>query len=213
MDAIRIFPAGEIFHICNKSIAGYEIFRTQKLVERFINALSHYNNSNVEICLSRAVQNNVQFEHLMHPMGTAIVKVLAYCIMPDHYHVLVKTKLENELSLYMSKVENSYSRYFNKVHDRKGPLWQSTFRSAHILDNETLLHVHRYIHLNPTTAGLVDKPADWPWSSYQYFITNPTSLLNIYEISIRTIKSYQIFVEEHQEYQKKIKYIQKNFLD
>ena len=110
----------------------------------------------------------------------------------------------------MSDVENSFTRYFNIKFGRKGPLWQNSFKSVEIRSNEQLLHVSRYIHLNPTTNRLVDRPEDWIFSSYKDFITDK-KLLNDFmkEISIDDIDDYKKFVENNIEYQRDLKHIKK----
>lgn len=123
--------------------------------------------------------------------------------MPDHYHLLVKTLSENIVSKYIGTVENSYSHYFNLKYGRMGPLWQSRFRVVHITSNEQLLHVCRYIHLNPTTRRLVQRPEQWNYSSYRDFIDNPIVLRRyLKEISINNPMQYKKFVEDQIDYQK-----------
>ena len=142
-----------------------------------------------------------------------IFSLLAYCIMPDHYHLLVKIQSESMFSKYMSNLENSYSRYYNLLNNRRGPLWQSRFRAVLIKDDETLLHVHRYIHLNPTTAGLVERPEDWPWSSYSYFVTDIDAFSVHKEISMSSVSMYKKFVEDQINYQRTIKGIRRKLLE
>jgi len=142
-----------------------------------------------------------------------IFSLLAYCIMPDHYHLLVKLQSEYSFSKYMNNIENSYSRYFNTLNKRKGPLWQSQFRAVAIEDDETLLHVHRYIHLNPTTSGFVEKPEEWKWSSYNYFISEKQGLAEHKEISINSVDTYKKFVEDQINYQRTIKGIRRSLLE
>lgn len=132
--------------------------------------------------------------------------------MPDHYHLLIKMIVENALSKYINIIENSYSRYLNKKINRKGPLWQTRFKTVKIKNNEQLLHVSRYIHLNPTTSGLVKKPEDWGASSYHYFINGPF-LEKVPEISIRKIDNYKKFTEDQIDYQKKLKIIKRKLLE
>jgi len=98
--------------------------------------------------------------------------------MPDHYHFLLKIIKDNSFSKFIGDVENSFTRYFNIKFDWKGPLWQNSFKAVEIRSNEQLLHVSRYIHLNPTTSRLVDSPEDWIFSSYKDFITDKKLLNN-----------------------------------
>ena len=72
----------------------------------------------------------------------------------------------------MGDILNSYSRYFNTKQKRKGPLWEGRFENVLIKTDEQLLHLTRYIHLNPVTAYLVDQAKDWQASSYNEYLEN-----------------------------------------
>lgn len=206
------FSENEIFHIFNKSIAGYEIFKNLENGQEFINRLFYYNNHPDKRPYSLFKRKNKNFfcKNLLIPQKNNKVKFIAYNIMPDHYHLLIKILKENLLSKYISDVENSFTKFFNTKYKRKGPLWQSNFKAVRIKNNEQLLHVSRYIHLNPTTNNLVKKPEDWPLSSYKIYISQSKILKNIItEISIKNPKEYKKFVENQIDYQKKLKMIKK----
>lgn len=99
-----------------------------------------------------------------------LVGVIAYCCMPTHVHLILKQIKKSGISIFMSNVLNSYTRYFNIKMNRRGPLWESRFKSVMVTTDEQLLHLTRYIHLNPTTANLVNEPHDWDFSSYREFL-------------------------------------------
>jgi len=207
---------GEIFHICNKSIANYGIFNLAENGQQFINRLFYYNSNSYLETYSKFLRDNKNFicSNLLIPKENSKVKFLAYNIMPDHYHLLTKILKDNVFSKYISDVENSFSKYLNTKNERKGPLWQSRFKSIKINNNEQLLHVSRYIHLNPTTNNIVEKPEEWQFSSYREYISNPKILKKIItEISIKNPKTYQKFVENRIDYQRKLKLIKKLILE
>ncbi|MBI1863279.1 transposase [Candidatus Microgenomates bacterium] len=140
------------------------------------------------------------------------VKLLAYCLMPDHYHLLVKSSSLPLVSKYIGDIQNSYSRYVNISRKRKGPLWQSRFRRVRVMSDAQLAHVTRYIHLNPVTSYLCEKPQDWIYSSYRHYITNDQFFLTyLRELSFKTAKRYRHFVEDQIDYQRKLRLI-KNHL-
>jgi len=210
------FLKGEIYHVFNKSIANYEIFGSIEKSQQFINRLFYYNTSLAKDSFSKYIRKNKNYkcENLLLPQDFSYVKILAYCLMPDHYHLLVKILKDDVFSKLISDVENSFSRYLNTKQKRKGPLWQSNFKAVRIKNNEQLLHVSRYIHLNPTTANLVADPKDWRFSSYRDYINNRKILKEILkEISISDRKKYKIFVENNKDYQKKLKIIKKLIFD
>jgi REP-associated tyrosine transposase len=89
---------------------------------------------------------------------------LAYCLMPNHYHLVVRTR-EPDLSRGMRHVNGVYAQRFNRRHDRVGHVFQGRFGSTLIQADEHLLAAIRYVVRNPVRAGLVSRVVDWPWSS------------------------------------------------
>ncbi len=211
---MKKFYLNNIYHVFNKSIANYPIFKSDENSIRFLKTLDYYNNENIIINLSRFLENNSDFTpNLFKINENSLVKILGYCIMPDHYHILVKILKEECLSKYINNVENSYTRFFNLKFNRKGPLWQSRFKSVRIRSNEQLLHVSRYIHLNPTTSSLVKKPEEWQFSSYQFYLNNKIIKEYLKEISTNNSLDYKKFCENNIDYQRKLKIIKKLIFD
>ena len=92
-----------------------------------------------------------------------------YCLMGNHYHLLIQTP-DSNLSKAMQWINVSYATYFNRKRDRQGHLFQGRFKAILIDADEYLKHLSRYIHLNPVRAKLVASPSEYQWSSYQAFI-------------------------------------------
>ena len=115
-------------------------------------------------------------------------------------------KSENTLQPAVNeKVLKSYSKYFNKKYKRKGPLWETRFKNVHVDTDEQLLHLTRYIHLNPVTALLVKKPEDWNFSSYkEYLRESPRKICEFEEFIPIEKNEYKLFVEERIDYQKEL---------
>ena len=101
--------------------------------------------------------------------------LLAYCLMGNHFHLLVKSKMKY-LSEAMKRLEVSYARYFNEKYERTGTLFQGRFGSEPIRSDEQFLAALRYIHLNPQKAGIAPFN-DYAWSSYREYTGN-ASLAN-----------------------------------
>ncbi|MEX1052724.1 MAG: transposase [Patescibacteria group bacterium] len=217
MNKKRVFDKGKIFHICNKSIANYGIFKDKINSIRFIKALFYYNNVKNKRKLSNYFKLKKLKEKEYNLLNLRVenkFKCLAYCIMPDHYHLLIKVLTDYSLSKYISDAENSFSRYFNIKFKRKGPIWQSRFRSVEVKTDEQLLHVSRYIHLNPVTDYLVERPEDWPLSSYRDYIYNSYYLKELFsEITITNSEQYKKFCEDQIDYQRNLKKIKKLLLE
>lgn len=209
------FNQGAFFHVFNKSIAGFGIFKDPMNCQRFIYTLDYYNNLCVKEKLSNVIRSNkYHYENLIYVRDNQKVKTLCFNIMPTHYHLVLKVNKDNILSKYIGDVENSYTRFFNQKFDRKGPLWQSRFKAVRIETEEQLLHVTRYVHLNAVTSRLVNLPEDWQFSSYKDFISNKIILKEIItEISISDPNQYKKFVENNIDYQRKLHLIKKIIIE
>lgn len=90
----------------------------------------------------------------------------AYCLMGNHYHLLLET-LDANLSLGMRQLNGMYTQRFNRRHDRTGHVFQGRFKAVLVEKEAYLLELCRYVVLNPVRAGVAESPADWPWSSYR----------------------------------------------
>ncbi len=96
--------------------------------------------------------------------------LLAYCLMPNHYHFLLKQLSDKPLSQFIGSIFNSYVQSLNIQEERKGPLFEGRFKHVMIDKEEYLVHLCRYIHLNPVKANLVKSPEEWPFSNYMEWI-------------------------------------------
>jgi putative transposase len=133
--------AGGIYHVTARGNAREDIFRDEFDYVAFLRGLS----ATVE-----------RYRWRCH----------AYCLVPNHYHLLIETP-EPNLSRGMLWLNGSYARRFNGRHERVGHVFQGPYRAELLEREEHLLEVCRYIALNPVRAGLCDDPASWPWSSYR----------------------------------------------
>jgi REP element-mobilizing transposase RayT len=107
-----------------------------------------------------------QFQHYLVEDTLA---VLAYCLMPNHYHFLVCLR-SHHLSEHMQAFSLSYTKAINRRCGRCGSLFQGRFRAIGVDSDRYLLHLTRYIHLNPVKAGFVECPEDWEFSSYREYV-------------------------------------------
>ncbi len=93
------------------------------------------------------------------------VSVVAYCLMPTHYHFLLEAE-RMQAGRFIQRLFNSYTQALNKMHSRTGTLFEGRAKFKLIQTDEYLLQLARYIHLNPVEAGLVRAPLDWEFSNY-----------------------------------------------
>jgi REP element-mobilizing transposase RayT len=109
-------------------------------------------------------------QYLMGESQTSVwTDVVAYCLMPNHFHLLVCPR-DDELSRRMQRFSISYTKAMNKRYERSGALFEGQFQAVHVDGDEYLLHLSRYIHLNPVEAGLCARPEDWEFSSYRDYV-------------------------------------------
>lgn len=104
---------------------------------------------------------------------TKRVAVLAYCLMPNHFHFLIKQLRSSGISDFISDITNSYTKYFNTKYERLGYLFQGNFKAKEISDENSLLQVSRYIHLNPVKSTKVNwkkEIENYPYTSYKNWI-------------------------------------------
>lgn len=199
---------GEVYPIYTKSIARYKIFNTAHDFERMRLLLCLCRREGRRQRLSwliKAGSSRIQEAIEEERVGPRKVQLIAYCIMQTHIHLLLRQIVFNGISTYMNCVLNSYTRFFNTKYNRKGPLWESRFQDRHIATSEDVLHLTRYIHLNPVTASLATKPGDWRYSSYdEYFSVeaNKKGICEFRDLIDLSQNQYKKFVTDRRGYRR-----------
>jgi len=216
---VRIFPivTDEVHHVFSKSIAGFKVFRNDREYERMKKSLKFYKTENPRLRFSAFLElkNKNDFQKKRFSDNDNLVKIVAYCFMPTHFHLVLKQIKDDGISIFMRRILNSYAKYFNIKTERKGPLWESRFKNIAIYTDEILLHVTRYIHLNPVTGYLVARSDDWLFSSYKEFseqVGEDEKICDFSELIDIKPKGYRKFVDSNIDYQRKLAYIKKYFL-
>ena len=98
-------------------------------------------------------------------LKTSSCKLMAYCLMPNHIHLMLLPEKQDDLSNLLHRISFRYAMYFNSSSGRKGSLWESRYFSSVIVDDIYMWRAAKYICLNPVRAGIVDDPCDYHWSS------------------------------------------------
>ena len=171
----KLYP-GYFYHIYNRVVDNNLLFREWKNYDFFLDKIKKYLLPEAEI--------------------------LAFCLMPNHYHLLIKLT-NQDYSKAMQKLALSYVVAYNRIYSRKGRLFSSPYQRIHIKNPMYLLELSRYIHLNPIKAGLSKTPLDWKYSSCAEFVglkaadfINPTYILDILSDDLSST-----LAEQHQAYQ------------
>ena len=204
---------GQYYHIISRSIVKYEIFNDKINCDRFIKIMDLYRYLEFAYKYSNflVLNKNLQQDYIESTRKNSpqFVDIIAYCLMPTHLHLLLKQNVEDGIVKYLTRLLNSYTRYFNLHQHRKGPLWEGRFKNILVKNDEQLLHLTRYIHLNPVSAGLVNKPEDWKFSSYHEYLGKDSVLCEWKDIIDLDSKKYKEFVNDRISYQKELSKIKR----
>ncbi len=138
------FSEGEYYHVYNRGVDRRTIFTKHPDYKRFLRML--YLCNSTKSVIYRDVQN---LPLCKIKRGEQLVAIGAYCLMPNHFHLLLTPLVENGISQFILKLQTGYSSYFNKKHERKGSLVEQKFRASHADTDEYLKYLYAYIHLNP----------------------------------------------------------------
>jgi len=217
----------ETYHIFTRSIADFKVFNKSSDYVQLQRLMKYYQFQNdlrfsdfVELELVGAEGFNKAIE-IVSKDKERLVQIIAYCLMQTHIHLILKQLSENGISRFMKDLLISYTRTFNLIHKRKGPLWESRFQSVLVDSDEQLLHLTRYVHLNPVTARLIDNPEDWKFSSYNEYIGNDNNNANNNNAKICQFDdlldvkptSYRKFVNDRISYQRELAKIKSTMID
>lgn len=186
------FANGEIYHITTRAIDDNLIFKNINDYYRGIFSIYEFNNANPvsifrrrkERSKEKAVRRPTSYELLFDDKRDKLAEIMAFCLMPNHIHLLVKQTNNQGINKFMVKLGSGYGRYFNQKYTRKGYVFQNRFNSVHIKNDNQLKVVFTYIHTNPISLiqpkwkeiGIADPQKvinfleDYKWSSYQDYI-------------------------------------------
>ena len=201
------------YHIYNRGVEKRTIFLDKHDYNRFLKILYYYQFGSPKPSFSQFKR----FKHSLLEENSQLIEFNCYALMPNHFHFCVRQLTNNGIHDSLRKTFDSYTRYFNKKYKRVGPLFQGQFQSKMITSEEQLLHLSRYIHLNPCSAEFVSNPEDYKYSSYKEFINYPESsgLCNPKPLLLffKDPESYKKFVDDNKDYAKTLKQIEHLTLD
>ena len=213
---------GEIYHIFNRGINRIPTFIKKKEYERAVDCLQFYRFKNPPVRLSVFLRYEDKKQNDVLKIlkdRVVLIDILSFCLMPNHFHFLLRQKAENGISKFLSNFQNSYTRYFNTKNERDGSLFLNQFKAVRIETDEQLLHVSRYIHLNPHTGYVIKNLQElmtYPWSSFSDYMESSDSFVEI-DLIMKYFKNnsveYQKFVFDQADYQKKLKDIEHLLVD
>lgn len=165
----KLIP-GEYYHLYNRGVDRNNIFFEPENWEYFLDRLHHY----------------------FTPQTSQLV---AYCLMPNHYHLLLQIKIEDFGRKVMHPFSITYTKAINKQQNRVGSLFQGPFQLRQIKSHDDLLHLTRYIHRNPIEAGFTKTLEEWTFSSYHDYLDPPKDNLINTDFILNLFDNLQSFVQ------------------
>ncbi len=155
-NTIKQYQEGGYYHIYNRGVEKRDIFMDDQDYRVFLGYLKLYLDPD-----QKKRPDNL-------PELSKEIDLLAYCLMPNHFHLLVRQNTAEGITKLMKSIGTKYAMYFNTRHNRVGSLFQGTYKAVLAESDEQIMHLTRYIHLNPQTIRL--SYLRYPYSSYRYFV-------------------------------------------
>lgn len=207
-----IFANNEFYHVFNRGVEKRTTFTNRRDYNRFIETMNYYRAKNPPARFSYKDRPAIIKGNTVSP---PIVEIVCFCLMPNHFHMLLKQVANIGITTFLSKLTNSYTKYFNTKYKRVGPLFQGSFKAVRIESDEQLLHVSRYIHLNPLIDYLTRDLKTYPYSSYPDFLGLRKGFCkkDIILDSFKMPYDYEKFVLDQEDYGRTIKRMERAILE
>lgn len=207
-----VFANEQIYHVFNRGVKRRPIFTVKRDFLRAQETLKYYRFADLPLRFSKFLNlTDNKKDKLLKNLNreNVLVEIIAFCLMPNHFHFILKQKKDNGISKFISNFSNSYTKYFNTKQVRIGPLLQGLFKAVLVEDDEQLVHLSRYVHLNPVTSYLVKPEAleDYTWSSYPEYLGLVSEGISRTEEILGFFKSpkvYEKFVLDQVEYAREL---------
>jgi len=221
----RKFPLinGQIYHVINRGVASIPIFRNKKDYIHFTNTFSYYQFQNPPIRFSVFMKlSNQRRTEIIESRSndTKNVSILAYCLMPNHFHFLLKQLKDNGIREFSRLASDSFAKYINTKYARKGPLMEGRFKNVLIETDDQILHVQRYIHLNPYSSYIVkdfSQLIDYRFSSLgEYLEKSKNTIIDktlIMHLFGNNQSKFRNFIQDHADYQRNLDIIKHKILE
>lgn len=218
----RLLPlvTGQIYHVFNHANRNDQLFTDENVIKHFLTILEYYRQHTPTVRLSyyqkwfkehgESIRRDAKSKH--------DVSIISYAIMPNHFHLVIEQKIDGGISHFMSNIQNSFTRFYNTMSESRGHAFEGQYKAILIESEEQFLHLTRYVHLNPTTAGfltLAELESSYLTSFPTYINNNHLHWIDKSRIidSHRSSKQYHDFVRDNADYQKTLSQIKKLCLD
>lgn len=206
------FAPGEFYHIYNRGTDKRIIFTNSNDYNRFT-LLLYLCNSNTPVNIDQEFRKGRTFSELFKmDRRKTIVDIGAYCLMPNHFHLLLHEREEGGLSQFMKKLSTAYVMYFNSKNNRSGALFEGKFKAKHVTTDNYLKYLFAYIHLNPIKIidphwkenSIINKEEAYEYlKEYRYssYLDYAKDVKNIGRRSVVSTKSFPNYFENSKSFE------------
>lgn len=203
-NSIKYYIENGYYHVYNRGVEKRIIFKEDIDYKVFLSFLKEYLSPKTDLIYNfEAKQGDSLYKKNRHKNYFGKIELLSYALLPNHFHFLIKQLLKDSMEKFMRSLATRYSMYFNKKYKRIGSLFQSNYKAVQILDDSYLLHLSRYIHLNPLEYI---KDISKAYSSYADYLglkntkwIKPEFVLSYFNSKVSTdfkkVNTYRNFVE------------------
>jgi len=207
-----VFRNEQIYHVFNRGVERRTVFTNRKELERAKQLIKFYRHKDIPIRFSQVMNQPEEIKNkILEKLyrTNQQVDIISYCLMPNHFHFILKQNTENGVARFISNFTNAYTKYFNTKHKRIGPLFQGIFKALIVETDEQLIHLSRYIHLNPVSSSIIkeDQLTIYPYSSLMEYLllsNDEISKTDVVLSMFKTSEKYRDFVINQLEYAKRL---------
>ncbi|OIP98339.1 hypothetical protein AUJ94_00150 [bacterium CG2_30_40_12] len=215
---------GNYYHVLNRAVAYQKLFLEKDHYDRALELLNYYRNSKPPLRYSYFLRLPPDSKSkILKDLSCAkdfLVEILAFSLMPNHIHLLVKQIKDNGISIFMGRFQNSFTRYFNRKNTRAGHIFGGNFKAVRISSEEQLIHVIRYIKLNPLSAGVVknfEELEQFPYASLSEYLGGRGDgyiCSKDYFLSrFGSLNELKTFISDNKDYQIQLQNIKRDILE
>ncbi|HOL36027.1 MAG TPA: transposase [bacterium] len=166
---------GNCYHVFNIAVNGARVFQQPSHYERFIRLIQYYRKDMFwKYTRFESLKSYSPEVVLSQTNAEKLVDIIAYCIMPNHFHIILKQVSDGGVAKFMAKITHSYAKFFNRRKKKIGPVWAGRYRCSKIETKNEFLCISRHLHMEPVFVGLVKTPGQWQYSSFNEYINRKT---------------------------------------
>lgn len=206
-----VFAEGEVYHVFNRSVANEQIFVKKKDIDRTLGLIEFYRfEQRLRFSFFERLPNEEKTDYINKlSKETPLVDVYTYSLLSNHFHLLIRQNRQKGIQKFLSNFQNSFAKFFNIKSKRFGSLFIRPFKAKHVSTDEELLHISRYIHLNPVTAYLMefDDLKESNLTSFPIYIDPKRKSFVNTEFILKlagSTKNYEKFVADQVDYQRRL---------